>query len=484
MSGGQLDEQRIRSIVAEVVRRLDGDAGGLGPGVAPGSRGPAIHTPSLVTGRYGVFESLDEAVRAAADAYAAQQRIPADVRRRAIAAMRQVSLAHLEEMALRAVEETGLGRVDDKIQKNRLVAEKTPGMEILQPAAHTGEHGLTLDEFGPLGVIGSITPCTNATETILNNGISMIAGGNSVVFNVHPSARRTLAWYVQLLNRAIVDVGGPDNLMTMVREPTIQTAQALMKHDGVRLLAVTGGGGVVKAALASGKRAVCAGPGNPPAVVDETADLALAARNIIAGASLDNNIVCIVEKEMIVVESVADAFKAELHRAGAIEVRGEDLRRLEQLLIVDGHVNRKFVGKDAAVILREIGLRAPEETRIAFAEVDESHPFVQHEMLLPVLGLVRARDWRAAIDMAVRVEHGYLHTATMHSTAIDRLDAMARAVNVSIFVKNAPSYAGLGLGGEGHTAWTIAGTTGEGLTNARTWTKQRRCTLHGYFRIV
>ncbi len=468
----RLDDAKIQAIVAEVVRRLASDGA------------PTAHVKRHADGRRGIFVDVDAAVAAARDAYAQLQKTPADVRRRAIEAMRRVSLDHLEEMAKRAVAETGLGRVDDKIQKNRLVVEKTPGMEFLQPPAYTGEHGLTLDEYGPLGVIGSITPCTNATETILNNAISMIAGGNTVVFNVHPTAKGTLRWYVELLNEAMVRVGAPDNLLTMVAEPTIDSAQQVMKHPGIRLLAVTGGGPVVKAALASGKRAVCAGPGNPPAVVDETADLRSAAKNIIAGASLDNNIVCIVEKEILVVEAVADRFKAEMTAAGAVEVKGQDLRRLEELLIVDGHVNRKYVGKNAAVILADAGIRAPDATRIAFAEVDEKHPFVQLEMLLPVLGMVRCRDWQDAVAMAVRVEHGFFHTATMHSMAIDRLDAMARAVNTSIFVKNAPSFAGLGLGGEGYTAWTIAGTTGEGLTTARTWTKQRRCTLEGFFRIV
>jgi acyl-CoA reductase-like NAD-dependent aldehyde dehydrogenase len=468
-----MKDARIEAIVTEVVRRLRSDAAA-----------PVIHTPRHGHGRNGLFGDIDGAVAAANDAYAQLKETPVHVRQRAIGAMREVTLANLEEMARRTVDETGLGRVADKIEKNRLVANKTPGMEILQPSALTGDNGLTLDEYASLGVIGSITPCTNATETILNNGISMIAGGNTVVFNVHPSAKKTLAWYTAMLNKACVDVGAPDNLMTMVTEPTIQSAQALMKHEGVRLIAVTGGGAVVKAALECGKRAVCAGPGNPPAVVDETADLKAAANNIIKGASLDNNIVCIVEKEILCVASVADQLKRELVDAGAVMIEGSDLAKLEKVLIVDGHVNRKFVGKNPSVILKEIGMRVSDDVRIAFAEVDESHPFVQLEMLLPVLGLVRVPDWEEAIEMALRVEHGFFHTATMHSMAIDRLDKMARSVNVSIFVKNAPSYAGLGMGGEGYTAWTIAGTTGEGLTNARTWTKQRRCTLAGYFRIV
>ncbi len=468
-----MDDARIQAIVAEVVKRLGAGGGG-----------PTVTAPRYAAGKNGLFDTVDQAVQAARDAYQQMHKCPVHMRARAIDNMRQVTLKNLEEMSRRAVEETGLGRVADKINKNRLVALKTPGMEILQPAAHTGDHGLTIDEYGPLGVIGSITPTTNATETILNNGISMIAGGNTVVFNVHPSAKRTLAWYVQMLNQACVEAGMPDNLMTMVTEPSIESANAVMKHPGIRLIAVTGGGPVVKAALNSGKRAVCAGPGNPPAVVDETANLNLAAKNIIAGASLDNNIVCIVEKEIIAVASIADQLKREMNANGAYEVKDRELAALEKVLIEDGHINRRFVGKNASVILREIGVTVSDETRIAYAEVDENHPFVQLEGLLPVLGFFRVPDWEAAVEAAVRVEHGFLHTATMHSMAIDRLDRMAKAVNTSIFVKNAPSYAGLGLGGEGYTAWTIAGTTGEGLTTARTWTKQRRCTLHGYFRIV
>jgi acyl-CoA reductase-like NAD-dependent aldehyde dehydrogenase len=479
-----MDDARINAIVAEVVKRLAQPGGGGSGGSSAGSSAVTIRSPRHYTGKFGIFDQIDDAVQAARDAYEQLHRTPVHVRARAIENMRQWTLRNLDEMARRAVEETGLGRVSDKIEKNRLVAHKTPGMEILLPSATTGDHGLTLDELGSLGVIGSITPTTNATETILNNGISMIAAGNTVVFNVHPSAKRTLAWYVEQLNRACVEAGAPDNMMTMITEPSIESANAVMKHKGIRLLAVTGGGPVVKAALNSGKRAVCAGPGNPPAVVDETANLKQAARNIIDGASLDNNIVCIVEKEIIAVASIADQLKKELVAAGAYEVKDRELQALEKLIIEDGHVNRKYVGKNAAVILRDAGIQVSGDPRIAFAEVSEDHPFVQLEMLMPVLGFFRVPDWEAAVEAAVRVEHGFFHTATMHSMAIDRLDRMARAVNTSIFVKNAPSFAGLGMRGEGYTAWTIAGTTGEGLTTARTWTKQRRCTLSGFFHIV
>jgi acyl-CoA reductase-like NAD-dependent aldehyde dehydrogenase len=396
-----------------------------------------------------------------------------------------VTLAELETIAQMAVSETGLGRYSDKLAKNRLVAEKTPGVEALIPQARSGDHGLTLTEWAPYGVIGSITPCTNPTETILNNGIGMLAAGNVVVFNTHPAAKGVSAYFIDRLNATIESEGGPSNLLNCVADPTIESASALMKHPAVRLLAVTGGGGVVKAAMTSGKRAIAAGPGNPPVIVDETADIVKAGRDVVFGASLDNNIICIVEKEIIAVTDIADALKRELCVNHAVEVKGRDLKKLEQLLITpDNHVNRDFIGKDAALILAEAGIRVPESTRLAFAEVEESHPFVQHEMLLPVLGFVRVRDVNGAIECAVRVEPGSGHAAVMHSTNINAQSKMARACNTSIFVKNAPSAAGVGLNGEGFTSWTIASPTGEGMTYAPHFARARRCVLKDNFRIV
>jgi len=313
----------------------------------------------------------------------------------------------------------------------------------------------------------------------------MVAGGNAVVFNTHPAAKETSAWYVSVLCDAIVSAGGPENLLCCIAEPTVQTAQSLMRHKGTRIVVVTGGGAVVQEAMRSGKRAISAGPGNPPAVVDETADLDAAARGIVAGASFDNNVICTCEKEIVVVSAVADKFKKALKEQATHELNAGELRALEKVLITaDNHVNREFVGKNANVILRAIGRSAPDDLRMLWAEVDESHPFVQHEMLMPVLGLVRVKDVDEAIETARRVEHGYGHTATMWSRNIDNLSRMARKINTSIFVKNGPNYAGIGVGGEGWTSWTIASPTGEGLTTVRTFTRERRCTMKDHFRIV
>ena len=490
-----LDESQINTIVDQVLRKLSPELERL-PRAEPAPPPPSPAPPGRSAGRStagipigsrgerGIFNELETAARAAVESCERWSDVALEGRGRAIEAMREVTRRHAEELAHLAVEETGLGRAKDKVVKNLLCANKTPGIEILQPQAFTGDHGLTLIERAPFGVVGAITPSTNPTETIINNAIGMVAGGNSVIFNVHPSAKKVSARHIQLLNEAIVSAGGPANLVVGLAEPTIESAQSLMKHRDVRLIVVTGGPAVVRAAMTSGKRAIAAGPGNPPVVVDETAHLEKAARDIVDGASLDNNIVCIVEKEVFAVASIADRLKSLLAENGAVEVSGAAINRLEKLVIQEGHPAREWIGKDAARIAEAAGIRVPRETRLLFAEVDATHPFVQLELLMPVIGLVRLREVADCIVAAVQAEHGFGHTAVMHSTNIDHLHAMAKVINTSIFVKNGPSYAGLGMTGEGYTSFTIASPTGEGLTTALTFTRERRCTLKDHFRIV
>ncbi|MEC7947393.1 MAG: aldehyde dehydrogenase family protein, partial [Myxococcota bacterium] len=375
---------------------------------------------------------------------------------------------------------------EDKIKKNLLVIHKTPGPEILEPTAWSGDGGLTLMERAPYGVIGAITPSTNPTETILNNGIGMVSGGNGVVFNTHPGAKQCSAYVIDLINRASIEVGGPENLMTCVGAPTIASAGEVMAHKGTRMIVVTGGGAVVKAAMASGKRCVAGGPGNPPVVVDQTADLDCAARGIVAGASLDNNIICVDEKEVFAVESIFDELLERVESLGCVRLRNHQISRLEKLILQADreHTNRAWIGKDAGKMLREIDVPFTGDPRLIICEVDAQHPFVQTELLMPVLPFVRVPDVHEAIDLAVEAEHGYGHTASMYSRDLDALHRMARRFDGSIFVKNASHVAGLGFGGEGYTSFTIASPTGDGLTTARTFTRERRCTLAGYFRIV
>ncbi len=484
-----LSPDQIEKLVDKVVERMRGELPQAGAGADGAGRGFAVATakaPAYLRGSApGIHGDIDEAVAAASKAFQIWREVTVETRARCLAAIRKTCLDRVTEIATEAVRETGLGRVADKILKNTVAIQKTPGLEILRTVAFTGDDGLTLHERAPFGVLLSVTPSTNPTETIINNTISMIAGGNAVVFNVHPGAKGISCKVIGWINEAIIANGGPVDLVVGIAEPTIESAQALMKHAGIRVVVVTGGGAVVKQAMSSGKRAICAGPGNPPVVVDETADLNQAGRDVVLGASMDNNIICIVEKELFVVRSVADQLKQVMLRHGAVEISGADLSRLEKTVVdKDGHVNREFIGKNARVIADAAGIRVEGDPRLLLAEVDAGHPFVQLELLMPVFPMVRVQDVHVAIKESVKAEHGFFHTAVMHSRNIDHLHEMARAVNTSLFVKNAPSYAGLGVGGEGYTAWTIAGSSGDGLTTALTYTRERRCTLKDKLRIV
>lgn len=434
-------------------------------------------------------ERVDAAVARARRAFLELQEDTLDHRIGIVSAMRNAAIEGVIALSQEAVEETDLGRVPDKIKKNLLVAVKTPGPEMLEPRAKSGDHGLMLMERAPYGVIGSIIPTTNPTETVINNSIAMISGGNAVVFNAHPNAKRCSQLCVEMLDRAIVNAGGPANLVTAVEDPTIETAQSLMKHRDIALLVVTGGPGVVREAMLSGKKVIAAGPGNPPAVVDETADIPTAACNIVDGASLDNNIICTAEKEVVVVAPVADELKRQMIACGCVEVCGSDIDRLCSVIFESrdgrkGVINKKWIGKNANLILREIGIDAPHTTRLAICEVHRDHALPWTEQLMPVMPIVRAANVDEAIDLALAYEGGRRHTATMHSRNIDKLSKMARLVNCSIFVKNGPTFAGLGLGGEGYTSFTIASPTGEGMTSPISFTRERRCTLVDSFRIV
>jgi aldehyde dehydrogenase len=439
----------------------------------------------------GVFSSLDDAVAAATVAFKALDGLGLTKRYEIIASIREAMRLNARALAAMAVEETGLGRVEDKLQKNLLVTDKTPGPEELSPDAATGDHGLVLVEPAPFGVIGAITPVTNPTSTIICNTIGMVSAGNTVVFNPHPSAKKVSAETVRLLGAAIVKAGGPPNTVTCTVEPTIQSAGELMKHPRIRLLVVTGGGAVVAAAMNSGKRAICAGPGNPPSIVDETADIAKAGRDIVFGHSFDNNVICTDEKTVIALHAIAGALKDSMKKAGAFELPAADLPRLEKVIFEKGAgprghavVNKKYIGKDASVILKELGITAGPEVRTVLVEVSNEHPLVWTEQMMPVLPFTRVKNVDEAIDLAVASEGACFHTASMHSHDLSALSRMARRCNCSIFVKNGPNLAGLGFGGEGSTSFTIASPTGEGMTSPRSFSRWRRCTLVDHFRIV
>lgn len=430
----------------------------------------------------GVFADMDSAIAAADKAWRQYMECSMADRARFIQAIRDV--ASLDEnvryMAELTVEETGMGRVDDKILKNKAAALQTPGIEDLPTEAWSGDDGLTTLELSPFGVIGAITPTTNPTETVINNVIGMLAAGNSVVFSPHPRATKVTHWLIRKINAALTVAGAPANLVVTVEKPSIDNTNAMMAHPRVRMLVATGGPGIVKAVLSSGKKGIGAGAGNPPAVVDQTADIVRAARDIVNGACFDNNLPCTAEKEVLAVECVVDLLKFEMLKNGAYELKGQaKIARLAEMVSKDGHAVTKWVGKDASVLAEAVGVEVPKGTRLLIAEVPFDHAFVQTELMMPILGIVRVKDVDTAIDLAVEAEHGNRHTAIMHSADVNALTKMAKRIQTTIFVKNGPSYAGIGLGGEGYTTFTIAGPTGEGLTSARCYARRRRCALVG-----
>ena len=449
-----LTEAQVAELVAKVVREIRSEAPAAG------------HTwdATQYDGRkfVGVFDTMEEAIAAAEAGYKTIRATSVADREKLISSIRAYCRAEAATMAALGVAETKMGKVEHKIAKHILVADKTPGTEDIVAEAKTGDHGLTLTERAPFGVVGAITPSTNPSETVICNSMGMIAAGNGVVFNPHPGAIATSNYAVDLVNRAVHAAG-------------------------------TGGPGVVKAVLSSGKKAIGAGAGNPPVIVDDTADIEKAAKDIIDGCTFDNNLPCIAEKEVFVFENVADRLIQGMLRNGCILLTREQADALAKVVVVektgkDGKVthmvNRDCVGRDCSVILEKIGLHVGPEVRCAIAEVPFEHTFVQTELMMPILGIVRVKDIDQAIDFAVKAEHGNRHTAHMHSKNIDNLSRFATAIETTIFVKNAPSYAGIGFGGEGHTTFTIAGPTGEGITSARSYTRLRRCVMADHFRII
>ncbi|MBR3400703.1 MAG: aldehyde dehydrogenase EutE [Parasporobacterium sp.] len=444
--------------------------------------------PCPKTGNGWMFETAEECVEAAIAAQQKLMELTMEHREKLIQAMRQASRDNARKLAEMAHEETGYGNVPDKIAKILLVADKTPGTEDIVPRVFTGDHGMTLVEQAPFGVIGSITPSTNPPGTIVNNSISMIAAGNAVVFNPHPAAAKCSQEAMRILNEAIVNAGGPMGLICCPAVPDLHTSEVIMNHPKIKLLSVTGGEAVVGVAMKTGKKVIAAGPGNPPVIVDETALIPKAGKDIVDGASFDNNVLCVSEKEVFCVNSVFDQLLDEMQKNGAWLIKGGDIDKIVRTVLIekDGKyvINRDFVGRDATYIMDRSGVSYSGKPRLVIAEVTKDHPFVVTEMLMPVLGCVRCECVDQAIRRAVEAERGCWHSALMHSTNYLNMTRAARALNTTIFIKNGPSTAGVGFNGEGYATLTIATPTGEGLTSARTFTRARRCVLEDGFRII
>ncbi len=477
-----ISESEIRQVVSQVLNRIQTTPAASWDSTQYGGR-------KLI----GVYEDMNEAIKAAEAGYRAIRSMSVEEREKIITEIRKLTREEAPIMAELGVAETGMGRVDHKRAKHLLVADKTPGTEDIVSAAKTGDNGLTLVEMAPFGVVGAITPSTNPSETVICNSIGMIAAGNGVVFNPHPNAIATSNYAVDLVNRACKAAGGPDVLVCSMKKPTMESAAIMQSHPSIRLLVCTGGPGVVRAVLSSGKKAIGAGAGNPPVIVDDTADITKAGKDILDGCTFDNNLPCIAEKEVFAFRNIADELISVMLRNGAYQINANQAKQLADIVLVNKTdkngktkliVNRDCVGRDADVLLAKIGINVSKDIRCIICETDFDHPFVQEELMMPILPIVRVDNIDEAIELACKAEHGNRHTAHMHSKNIDHLSRFAKAVETTIFVKNAPSYAGIGFGGEGHTTFTIAGPTGEGITSARSFTRQRRCVMADSFRII
>ena len=468
-----IDPETLEALVAKVTRELNG------------MLNSDEQTEPVETLEQGVFENMEDAIEAADFAFRKYSKASLADRKRITDSISSYLAGYVNELAQMALDETGMGNFGDKVLKNKVALERTPSVEILQSTAFTGDHGIALVELSAYGVIGALTPSTNPSETIINNSISMLAAGNAVVFSPHPGAFHTSNRAVALINEAIILAGGPKNLVVSVTNPSKEKSATMIAHKKIAMLCATGGPAVVTAVLSSGKKAIGAGEGNPPALVDETAVVEKAAKDIIDGCSFDNNLPCTAEKSVVAVTSICDRLIAGMKRGGAYHVTDKNLiNKLTELAMPDGKTpNKKLVGKSAAHILSLLDITADPTVRVIICETEAGHPFVMHEQMIPILPIVRVPDAKAGIDLCCKIEGGRRHSAVCHSKNVDVLSEMGKRIQTTIFVKNGPSFAGVGIGGEGYTTFTIAGPTGEGLVTAANFARKRRCTMVDGFNI-
>ena len=497
-----VNETLIRDVVTEVMGRLSGGAPlAHSPSPSPAAPAPAkescgvarkVSAAPALRGKFGVFATAEEACAAAQESFLQLKEQGIAARRKIEEIVKALAEKNAEAWGKIEFEETKIGRLDHKSAKLGLI-KLVPGVDWIRPDARSGDHGITLEEYTPFGVVGAITPSTHSIPTLSGNIVNICAAGNSVVFNAHPSAARCAAIAVRTYNEAIYRETGIENAVCIIEKPTLDSFNALCKNEHTRLLLVTGGPMVVKAAMLTGKRAICAGPGNPPVFVDDTCCTTRAAKAIISGAAFDNNLLCIGEKQVFVLEQVADRLMQKMSENGAVKLNPAQLENLTKAAFTfkegqgggcaHASTNKDFIGKDPSVLAQAAGINLPAGTQLLFGETDAQHPFVQEEQMMPMIPIVRVKSVEEGIQRSLQSEHNYKHTAIIHSHDVENITAMARALDTTLFVKNGPSPAGLGLGGEGYLSFSIATPTGEGITNPRTFTRVRRCVMVDNLRI-
>lgn len=433
-----------------------------------------------------LYDDVNEAVEAAYKAQREFLKFKIEDRKRITDRIKSLCLEHLEELVQMELDETHYGNYPDKYMKMKGAIELTPSIEDIVSDIDSGDGGMAIYEHAPFGVIGALTPSTNPPETVVSNSIMMIAAGNAVVFSTHPGAFKCSSRAVELVVQAIEEAGGPRNLVVTLNNPTMARTNEMINHPKVTMLCATGGPGVVKTILSCGKKGIGAGAGNPPVLVDATADIPKAAKDIVVGASYEYNTPCITEKEIFVVEHVADTLIKNMQNAGAYLLTDKALiEKLTQFCMPkEDSPNKKLIGRSPAYIMSQLGVNIPEDTRIVIFETTADNMLVMNEQMMPIIPVVRVKDAEEGIELCCAAEAGRRHTALCHSKDMTVVTEYARRVQSTIFVNNGSCFTSMGFqGGVGPNTLTIAGPTGEGPTMPRTFTRKRKILMVDSFNL-
>ena len=357
-------------------------------------------------------------------------------------------------LARMAVEETGMGVMEDKIIKNHFASEyiynKYKNYKTCDIISEDKANGIKM-VAEPIGVIAAVIPTTNPTSTAIFKSLIALKTRNALVFSPHPRAKKCTIAAAKVVLDAAVKAGAPEGLISWIDEPSVALSNALMKHPDIDMILATGGPGMVTAAYSSGKPALGVGPGNTPAVIDETADIKMAVSSILLSKTFDNGMICASEQSVIVVDEVYEEVKKEFEYRGAYILNPEEREKVGKTVIQNGRVNAAIVGQPAAKIAEVAGISVPEDTKVLIGEVTdvcEEEPFA-HEKLSPVLAMYRASNFEAAVQTAYELVDfgGAGHTSVLYTDErkTDRIDYFGRRLHTCRILINTPSSQG-GIG--------------------------------------
>ncbi len=352
-----------------------------------------------------------------------------------------------------AVTETGMGVVEDKVIKNHYAAEyiynaykdtKTCGVIEEDPA-----YGIR-KIAEPLGVIAAVIPTTNPTSTVIFKTLLALKTRNGMIISPHPRAKGCTIEAAKIILEAAVEAGAPEGIIAWIDKPSMELSAQVMKSCDLTL--ATGGPGMVTAAYSSGKPAIGVGPGNTPAIIDDSADLLLAVNSIIHSKTFDNGMICASEQSVILLDSIYEAAKAEFIARGCYVLNEEECQKVRDTIILKGGLNSMIVGQNAPTIATLAGIQVPSDTKILIGEVEsvELSEAFAHEKLSPVLAMYRAKDFEDALAKAERLvaDGGYGHTASIYLntlTAQEKLDAFSARMKTCRILVNTPAAQG-GIG--------------------------------------